>query len=84
MTAALTDTAATADPAIAAQGITRSGTSSPITWTVTVDLKQTTDGWQGPADEISGNDVSTLTPHAGGTCTISITEGAANATITFS
>ena len=82
MSAALTDTAATHDATLT--NITRTGTASPYTWTATVDLKQGQNGWQGPADEIGGIDISGMSPTAGGTCTLSITEGAANATITFS
>ncbi|MBR2787973.1 MAG: hypothetical protein IKD94_02305 [Erysipelotrichaceae bacterium] len=82
MAAALTDTAATHDSTIT--NVTRTGTSSPYTWTATVTLKQSQDGWQGPADEIGGIDISGETPTAGGTCTISFTEGDANADISFS
>ena len=81
MAVALTDTAATHDATLT--NVTRTGTASPYTWTATVALKQSQDEWQGPADEIGGIDVSAMTPSAGGNCTISITEGAANATITF-
>ena len=82
MAAALTDTAATHDATLT--HITRSGDAGSYVWTATVNLKQSVDGWQGPADEIGGVDVSSMSPTAGGTCTISFTEGATNATIAFS
>ena len=81
MAAALTDTAEEHDTTLT--NVTRTGNASPYTWTATVELKQSQDEWQGPADEIGGIDVSSMKPSAGGNCTITITEGAANATISF-
>ena len=82
MAAALTDTAATHDATLT--NITRTGDAGSYVWTATANLKQSVDGWQGPADEIGGVDVSGMSPSAGGTCTISFTEGDANADIDFS
>ncbi len=84
MAAGLTDTGKTADPTVKAQGVTRSGNPGTFSWTKTVTLKQSQEGWQGPADELGGSVISTLNPKAGGTCTITYTEGTANATIVFS
>lgn len=81
MSAALTDTAATHDATLT--HVNRTGDASPYTWTAEVELQQGQNGWQGPADEIGGISISSMTPTAGGNCTISITEGAANATIEF-
>lgn len=84
MAAALTDTGNDPDADVAAQGVTRTGAAGSFKWVKTVQLKQSEDEWQGPADEIGGNDVSSMTPHKGGTCTITYEEGNANAEIAFS
>lgn len=84
MAAALTDTATTADSTVAAQGVTRTGAAGSFKWVKTVQLKQSEDEWQGTVDEIGGNAVSSMTPHKGGTCTITYEEGKANAEIEFS
>ena len=82
MAAALTDTAATHDTSLT--NVSRSGSDGTFVWTSTVDLKQTQNGWQGPADEIGGIDVSSMTPTAGGTCTITYTQSTGACTIAFS
>ena len=82
MSAGLTDTGTTHDASLT--NITRTGSAGSFTWTATVDLKQSVDGWDGAADDVGGVDVSGMTPKAGGTCTISFTEGDANADIAFS
>ena len=81
MTEALTDTAATST---ASGSVTRSGSDGSFIWTATVDLKQTQDGWQGSADEIGGIDVSSMSPKASGTCTITYTQSSDTTTIAFS
>ena len=82
MSAGLTDTGTTHDASLT--NITRTGTAGSFKWSATVNLKQSQDEWQGAADDVGGVDVSTMTPKAGGTCTISFTEGDANADIAFS
>ena len=82
MSAGLTDTGTTHDASLT--NITRTGTAGSFKWSATVDLKQSQDEWQGAADDVGGVDVSTMTPKAGGQCTISFTEGDANADIAFS
>ena len=90
MSAALTDTAATHD-STGLPHIDRTGSPGSYVWTYQTDsshkyvqLKQSVDGWQGPAEEIGGIDISSMTPKAGGNCTVSFTEGEANADIAFS
>ena len=82
MSAGLTDTAATHDATLV--NVTRTGTAGSFVWSSTVDLKQSVDGWDGAADDVGGIDVSSMTPKAGGTCTISYTEGDGEADISFS
>ncbi len=84
MAAALTDTAEDPDDDVAAQGVTRTGSAGSFKWVKTVPLKQSENEWQGPADEIGGNDVGSMVPHKGGSCTITYEEGKANAVISFS
>ena len=81
MSAALTDTAATHDSSI--PNVDRSGNAGTYKWTATVNLKQSQDDWQGPAEDIGGIGVSSMHPKASGTCEVSFTEGAANASIVF-
>lgn len=82
MSAALTDTGKTHDDTL--KNITRTGNAGSFEWSATVNLKQSVNGWDGPADDIGGVDVSSMTPSAGGTCKISFKEGDANAKIAFS
>ena len=83
MAAALTDTAAAHDATLTT--VSRSGNAGSFVWTATVTpLKQSVDGWQGAVADIGGIDVSAMTPKAGGTCTITFTEGDMNAEIAFS
>ena len=81
MAAALTDTGTTSDPS---GDVTREGDDGSYVWTATVDLKQAQDGWQGSADNIGGIDVSGMTPHAGGTATVTYTQETDTAAIAFS
>lgn len=84
MTAALTDTGKDSEFKTGDR-VTRSGEKDgAYSWTATVDLKQSQDGWQGPADEIGGVDISSTSPKAGGTCTITYTQATGVATISFS
>ena len=82
MSAALTDTAATHDSTI--PHVSRTGSAGTFAWSVTVNLKQTQDGWQGPADNVGGMPLTGTTPKAGGTCTVTFTEGSTNAALAFS
>ncbi len=82
MTAAISDTATTHDASLT--HVTRTGSDGSFVWTATVNLKQTQDGWQGTAEEIGGVDVSSMSPSAGGTCTITYTQSSGNCTIAFS
>ena len=82
MTAALTDVAATHDATLT--NVSRTGDAGSYVWTATVTLKQSQDGWQGVADEIGGIDVSSMSPSAGGTCTITYTQATDTAAIAFS
>ena len=81
MSAALTDTGTTHDTSLTR--VSRSGSAGSYTWSSSVNLKQSQNGWQGPAEDIGGVNISTMTPNVGHSCTISYTEGNANATITF-
>ena len=83
MTAALTDLGTTSEFGTG-DDVARSGSAGSYVWTATVDLTQSQDSWQGSADNVGGIDVSTMTPKAGGKCTITYTQATDTAAITFS
>ena len=64
--------------------VTKAGNEGSYTWTTTVDLKQTQEGWQGTVDTIGGVDISSTTPKATGTCEVKYDQSTGTTTFTFS
>lgn len=61
-------------------GVTKSSTGD---YSKSVNLVQKTDGWQGTVSEIGGIDVSSMSPKAGKTATVTYTASTGAVAITF-